>query len=114
MGESGMVGTVPQQITLVERAKELGLKFFLVSYTDLLGGTRAKLVPAAKINLVESGGAFFASFASNLGLGLEAAEIAVVPDPDSLTVLPWQPMVGWVASDVYLASWLWVGEPRWM
>ncbi|NER83196.1 MAG: type III glutamate--ammonia ligase [Leptolyngbya sp. SIO1D8] len=96
-----MVGTLPQQVSLVEQSKKLGLKFFLVSYTDLLGGTRSKLVPAAKIASVEKDGAFFASFASNLGLGPDAAEIAVIPDPDSLIVLPWQPTVGWVASDVY-------------
>lgn len=101
-----MVTTLSQRKTLVELAQELGLRFFLVSYTDLLGGTRAKLVPAAKIASVEADGAFFASFASNLGLGPDAAEIAVIPDPDSLIVLPWQPNVGWVASDVYFG-----GEP---
>lgn len=101
-----MVTTLSQGKTLVELAQELGLRFFLVSYTDLLGGTRAKLVPAAKIASVESDGAFFASFASNLGLGPDAAEIAVIPDPKSLIVLPWQPNVGWVASDVYFN-----GEP---
>ncbi|MEM9008531.1 MAG: type III glutamate--ammonia ligase, partial [Cyanobacteria bacterium P01_F01_bin.86] len=107
-----MVGTMPQQASLVEKAKELGLKFFLVSYTDLLGGTRAKLVPAAKIASVETDGAFFASFASNLGLGPDAAEIAVVPDPNSLIVLPWQPTVGWVASDVYFDGQPFDAAPR--
>ena len=91
---------------LVERAKALGIKFFLVSYTDLLGGTRAKLVPASKISSVEKDGAFFSSFASNLGLGPDAAEIAAIPDVDSLIQLPWEPTVGWVASDVYFD-----GEP---
>ena len=107
-----MVGTVPQQASLVDSAESLGLKFFLVSYTDLLGGTRAKLVPAKKIDAVEKEGAFFASFASNLGLGPEAAEIAVVPDPSSLIVLPWQPDVGWVASDVYFNGEPFAAAPR--
>lgn len=107
-----MVGTVPQQTSLVEAARALGLKFFLVSYTDLLGGTRAKLVPAAKIDAVEKDGAFFASFASNLGLGPDAAEIAVIPDPTSLIVLPWQPTVGWVASDVYFNGNPFAAAPR--
>ncbi|MFG6101075.1 hypothetical protein U2F10_02400 [Leptothoe sp. EHU-05/26/07-4] len=48
-----MVGTLTQTQTLIEKAKELGIKFFLVSYTDLLGGTRAKLVPATQIASVE-------------------------------------------------------------
>ena len=96
----------PKTQTLTDRAEALGIKFFLVSYTDLLGGTRAKLVPAAKIAAVEKSGAFFSSFASNLGLGPDAAEIAAIPDPASLVQLPWEPTVGWVASDVYFE-----GEP---
>jgi len=88
--------------SLSELAKELKLDFFVVSFTDILGGTRAKLVPAAKIAAVESEGAFFAPFACNLGLGPDAHDIAAIPDPNSLIVLPWQPNVGWVASDVYL------------
>ncbi|MEM1241708.1 MAG: type III glutamate--ammonia ligase [Cyanobacteria bacterium P01_H01_bin.26] len=101
-----MVGTLTQTKALADKAKELGIKFFLVSYTDLLGGTRAKLVPANKIASVEQDGAFFCAFASNLGLGPDAPEIAAVPDPDSLIQLPWEPTVGWVASDVYFE-----GEP---
>lgn len=107
-----MVATLTQDKTLAEIAKERGLKFFLVSYSDLLGGTRAKLVPAAKISSVERDGAFFASFASNLGLGPDAAEIAVIPDPESLIVLPWQPTVGWVASDVYFNGEPFAAAPR--
>ena len=95
-----MVGTLFQAKSLVTQVKELGLEFFLVSYTDLLGGTRAKLVPASKIAAVETGGACFAPFASNLGLSPDAPDIAAIPDPSSLMVLPWQTNVGWVASDV--------------
>ncbi|ESA33957.1 glutamine synthetase [Leptolyngbya sp. Heron Island J] len=107
-----MVGTLTQSKTLVEKAKELGIKFFLVSYTDLLGGLRAKLVPAAKISSVEQDGVFFCSFASNLGLGPDAPEIAAVPDPDSLIQLPWEPTVGWVASDVYFEGKPFPAAPR--
>jgi glutamine synthetase type III len=107
-----MLATATQGKSLVELAKEYNLNFFLVSYTDLLGGTRAKLVPAAKIASVESDGAFFASFASNLGLGPDAAEIAVIPDPSSLIVLPWQRNVGWVASDVYFDGQPFDAAPR--
>lgn len=98
--------------TLAELAKELKLDFFLVSYTDLLGGTRAKLVPAAKIASVETDGAFFAPFASNLGLGPDAPDIAAIPDPNSLIVLPWQRNVGWLASDVYLGGEPFAASPR--
>ncbi|MBD2102557.1 type III glutamate--ammonia ligase [Leptolyngbya sp. FACHB-261] len=107
-----MVSSLTKGQTLSESAKELKLDFFLVSYTDLLGGTRAKLVPAAKIDSVETDGAFFAPFASNLGLGPDAHDIAAIPDPNSLTVLPWQPNVGWLASDAYLDGEPFVASPR--
>jgi glutamine synthetase type III len=107
-----MVGTLTQSQTLAEKAKALGIKFFLVSYTDLLGGTRAKLVPASKIAAAERDGAFFCSFASNLGLGPEVPEIAAVPDPASLIQLPWEPTVGWVASDVYFEGKPFPAAPR--
>lgn len=111
-GVAVVVGTLPKNQTLVELAKELKLDFFLVSFTDLAGGTRAKLVPAAKIAAVESDGAFFAPFACNLGLGPDANDIAAIPDPNSLIVLPWQPNVGWVASDVYLDGEPFAASPR--
>jgi glutamine synthetase type III len=107
-----MVGTLPSEKRLVEQAKDLGLEFFLVSYTDLLGGTRAKLVPASQIAEVEETGACFAPFASNLGLGPEVPDIAAIPDPKSLIVLPWQPTVGWVASDVYMNGVPFEAAPR--
>ena len=107
-----MVGTLSQTKSLVAQAKELGLEFFLVSYTDLLGGTRAKLVPASKIASVETEGACFAPFASNLGLSPDAPDIAAIPDPSSLTVLPWQTNVGWVASDVYMNGEPFAAAPR--
>lgn len=107
-----MVETLVRAQSLQEKAKSLGIKFFLVSYTDLLGGTRAKLVPAAKIASVEKEGAFFSSFASNLGLGPDAAEIAAIPDVSSLIQLPWEPTVGWVASDVYFEGKPFPAAPR--
>lgn len=107
-----MVGTLAQTQTLAEKAKALGIEFFLVSYTDLLGGMRAKLVPATQMASVEKDGAFFCAFASNLGLGADAPEIAVIPDPDSLIQLPWEPTVGWVASDVYYKGEPFTAAPR--
>ena len=107
-----MVGTLTQTKTLAEKAKELGIRFFLVSYTDLLGGTRAKLVPAAKIASVEKDGALFSSFASKLGQGTDAAEIEAITDASSLIQLPWEPTVGWVASDVYFEGKPFPAAPR--
>lgn len=107
-----MVSMLSRDRSLVKLADELNLDFFLVSYTDLLGGTRSKLVPAAKIAAVESDGAFFAPFASNLGLGPDAHDIAAIPDPNSLIVLPWQTNVGWLASDIYMDGEPFAAAPR--
>lgn len=109
-----MVSTFPIEHahSLVELAKVHNLDFFLVSYTDLLGGTRAKLVPAAKIASVQTEGAFFAAFASNLGSSPDASDMAAIPDPNSLIVLPWQPNVGWLASNTYLNGEPFMSTPR--
>ncbi|HEY9646678.1 MAG TPA: type III glutamate--ammonia ligase [Chroococcidiopsis sp.] len=107
-----MVSTAVRDRSLAELADELSLDFFLVSYTDLLGGTRSKLVPASQIAPVEKEGAFFAPFASNLGLGPDAHDIAAIPDPKSLIVLPWKPNVGWLASDVYIDGAPYAAAPR--
>ena len=45
-------------------AAERGIKYFMVSYTDLFGGQRAKLVPAQAINDMAVDGAGFAGFAT--------------------------------------------------
>ena len=42
---------------LAASAKKLGIKYFLISYVDLFGVMRAKLVPAAAIGEMASTGA---------------------------------------------------------
>ena len=57
-------------MTLISRkfAKENGVKYFMISYTDLFGGQRAKLVPAQAIADMQKDGAGFAGFATWLDL----------------------------------------------
>ena len=50
-------------------AKEKGVKYFMISYTDLFGGQRAKLVPAQAINDMAEDGAGFAGPAARVGVG---------------------------------------------
>ena len=49
-------------------AKAKGVKYFMISYTDLFGGQRAKLVPAQAIAEMSVEGAGFAGFATWLDL----------------------------------------------
>jgi len=89
-------------IDLAKEAKSRGIEYFLISFTDLLGVMRAKLVPAAAIAGMQQDGAGFAGFASWLDMTPAHADMFAVPDPDSLIQLPWKPTVGWLASDLYM------------
>ena len=89
-------------MALSQRAKELGIRYFLVSYADLYGVSRAKLVPAQVIDEVAEAGAAFAGFATWLDLTPADPDIFARPDPNSLIQLPWKPEVGWLAADLWM------------
>ena len=89
-------------IELAEKAKELRLKYFLISYTDLFGSQRAKLVPACAIPGMQKNGAGFAGFATWLDMSPADSDMFALPDPSTLTPLPWKKEVGWLASDIYM------------
>jgi len=81
-------------------AKERGIQYFLISYVDLFGVLRAKMVPAAAIRDMQENGAGFAGFATHLDMTPAHSDTLAIPDPDSLIQLPWKPEVGWLASDI--------------
>jgi glutamine synthetase len=87
---------------LAKAAKQKGIQYFLISFTDLFGVMRAKLVPAAAIAGMQKDGAGFAGFAAWLDMTPADSDMFGVPDPDSLIQLPWKPEVGWLAADLYL------------
>ncbi|MGB0505619.1 MAG: type III glutamate--ammonia ligase [Pikeienuella sp.] len=87
---------------LAKIAKDKGIEYFLISFTDLFGVMRAKLVPAAAITGMAKNGAGFAGFAAWLDMTPANSDLFAVPDPDSLIQLPWKPEVGWLAADLYL------------
>jgi glutamine synthetase type III len=83
---------------LAKWAKEKGVKYFMISYTDLFGSQRAKLVPTQAINDMTEDGAGFAGFATWLDLTPAHPDLMAVPDPDSAIQLPWKKDVAWVAA----------------
>ncbi|GJE15638.1 type III glutamate--ammonia ligase [Methylobacterium marchantiae] len=83
-------------------AQERGIKYFLVSYTDLFGSQRAKLVPAAAIAGAARNGAGFAGFATWLDMSPADADLLAMPDPVGLIQLPWKPEVGWLPADLVM------------
>ncbi len=89
-------------VNLAKVAKDRDIKYFLISFVDLFGAMRAKLVPAAAIGEMAKSGAGFAGFATWLDMSPADADMFALPDPDSLIQLPWKPEVGWLAADPYM------------
>ena len=81
-------------------ATERGIKYFLISFVDLFGSLRSKLVPARAIADMQKEGAGFAGFAAWLDMTPADSDMFSIPDPDSLIQLPWKPEVGWLAGDL--------------
>ena len=71
----------------------------MISYTDLFGGQRAKLVPAQAIADMQKDGAGFAGFATWLDMTPAHPDIFALPDPTAVIQLPWRTDVAWVAAD---------------
>ncbi|AAV94860.1 type III glutamate--ammonia ligase [Ruegeria pomeroyi] len=86
-------------IDLAKFAKDKGVKYFMISFTDLFGGQRAKLVPAQAIADMQEDGAGFAGFATWLDMTPAHPDMLAVPDPSSVIQLPWKPEVAWVAGN---------------
>ncbi len=89
-------------IALEKKARDKGIEYFLISFVDLFGVMRAKLVPAAAIEDMARDGAGFAGFAAWLDMTPADSDMFAVPDPSSLIQLPWKPNVGWLAADLYM------------
>ena len=83
-------------------AKQKKIKYFLISFVDLFGILRSKLVPTRAINEMQKSGAGFAGFAAWLDMTPADADMFAIPDPDSLIQLPWNKEVGWLASDLWM------------
>ncbi|MGA0943676.1 MAG: type III glutamate--ammonia ligase [Alphaproteobacteria bacterium] len=89
-------------INLHNFAKKNGVKYFFVSFVDLFGVLRSKLVPATAIDEIQSEGAGFAGFATWLDLSPADSDMFGMPDGDSVMQLPWNKEIAWVASDLYM------------
>ena len=91
-------------IDLTAEAKSRGIEYFLISFLDLFGTMRAKLVPAAAIAQMTRDGAGFAGFATWLDMTPADPDMLVMPDPNSLIQLPWKPEIGWLAGDPWMSG----------
>jgi len=91
-------------VDLAEIARARGIRYFLISYTDLFGAQRAKLVPAAAIADMQKDGAGFAGFATWLDMSPADPDILAMPDGAGLIQLPWKPEVAWLPADLTMGG----------
>ena len=99
-------------IDLASFAKDKGVKYFMISFTDLFGGQRAKLVPAHAIPDMQVEGAGFAGFATWLDMTPAHPDMLAVPDANSVIQLPWKPEVAWVAANCVMEDTFVMQAPR--
>ena len=97
---------------LQDYAKKEGVKYFMISFTDLFGVQRAKLVPAQVIGEMQEEGAGFAGFASWLDMTPAHPDMLAIPDANSVIQLPWKKEVAWLAGDCVMDGNLVKQAPR--
>jgi glutamine synthetase type III len=103
-GGSGVPNRGRNMPSLGDTAKKQRIKYFLISFLDLFGTMRAKIVPAGAIDAVAKSGAGFAGFATWFDMTPADPDILAMPDPGSLIQLPWKPEVAWVAADLVMGG----------
>ena len=87
---------------LAQFARDNGIKFFLMNFTDLFGTQRSKLVPTNAIGDMQKSGAGFAGFAAWLDMTPAHPDMFSLPDASSVIQLPWKPEVAWVAGNLMM------------
>ncbi len=102
--KAGAAKGAPKDLARI--AKDRKIKYFLISFVDLFGVLRAKLVPARAIADMQKDGAGFAGFAAWLDMTPAHPDMFAIPDPESLIQLPWKTEVAWLAADLWMD-----GEP---
>jgi glutamine synthetase len=92
---------------------DAGVEFLFAQFVDMHGKPNAKLVPAHHLDDLLTEGAGFAGFAAgDIGQGPDDPDIIAMPDPRSLTILPWRKDVARFACDVTVEGQAWPYCPR--
>jgi glutamine synthetase len=87
---------------LAKIAADKGIRYFLVSFSDLRGVQRAKLVPTSAIDKIAREGAGFAGFAAWLDMTPADPDVLAMADASSMIQLPWKPEVAWIAGELMM------------
>ncbi len=80
-----------------------GVKYAIASFVDIHGMCKAKIVPLTHFDHMMQGSELFTGAAlDGVPQAVNDQEVAAMPDPASVTILPWNSEMAWFASDLYL------------
>ena len=96
--------------TLVADLQAKGVEFAMGTYVDVLGRAKSKMVPIDHLpNLLAGSERYTPRGVGGLGeMNASEDECVAMPDPSTLTVLPWDTRFAWMAADL-----LWGGTDFW-
>jgi glutamine synthetase len=96
-----------------EQLKADGVEYCLSAYVDVHGVPKCKAVPIDHFIGMMQGSELFTGAALD-GLGQEPCddELAVRPDLDAITALPWEPTVAWAPGQLYFHGEPWPMDSR--
>src|SRR5918997_2567172 len=107
------IETTPSPAELRTQLTDQGVEFVFAQFVDMHGKPNAKLVPVSHLEGLFEDGAGFAGFAAgDIGQGPHDPDIAAMPDPRSLTPLPWKPEIPRFACDITVEGEPWPYCPR--
>jgi len=107
------IETTPSAAELRTQLTDQGVEFVFAQFVDMHGKPNAKLVPVAHLEGLFEDGAGFAGFAAgDIGQGPHDPDIAAMPDPTTLTALPWKPEIARFACDITVEGEPWPYCPR--
>ncbi|MEM6597496.1 MAG: type III glutamate--ammonia ligase [Cyanobacteria bacterium P01_C01_bin.69] len=93
--------------SLQKKLQDQGVKYAMASFVDIHGMCKGKVVPMSHFDRMMQGSELFTGAAlDGVPQDINDDEVGTLPDPNSVTVLPWNPEVAWFASDLHL-----VGQP---
>lgn len=100
-----MTSNLTPELQLKTSLKEQGVKYALASFVDIHGMSKGKVVPLHHLDQMMQGSELFTGAALD-GVPQEVSdeEVAAMPDPGSVTILPWNSEIAWFASDLYLSG----------
>ena len=85
-----------------EELRERGIAYCLSAYVDMHGVPKAKAVPIDHFTQMMGGSELFTGAAiDGLGQGPADDELAVWPDLEAITQLPWEPSVAWAPGQLH-------------